>query len=569
MEKSNKQEKKRPTKYVLVTGGVLSGLGKGIIASSTGRLMKLLGFNVTAIKIDPYINIDAGTMSPIEHGEVYVLDDGGEVDLDLGNYERFMDVKLKRFNNITTGKIYQSVIDKERKGDYLGKTVQVVPHIVDEIQLWVERVAEESKADICIIELGGTVGDIESMPFIEALRQLQFRVGRQHFCNIHVSLVPVISAVGEQKTKPTQAAVRSLRMYGIDPDLIICRSEKPVTESVKQKISQFCHVPVEHVLGCHNVPNIYHVTVTLTEQNMNNIIMKCLQLQSPYNIVEIGKHLEVWRDLVKRSDAVENQSDDESLRLAFVGKYCGLKDSYLSVIKAVNHASYKVGRRVQLVWIAAEDLEVDDHPTWDDLKRCDCGIILGGFGKRGVEGKIAAAKYFRVNKVPFLGICLGMQLAVVEYARHVLNIPNACSQEFTDDPESTNVHDHHAVIFMPDYTKDGKKGGNMRLGDHDTYIKYQDTIYAHLHNYADKVRERHRHRFEVNIDFVKPLEDAGLRFVGQDITKTRQEVIELVDHPFYIGVQYHPEFTSRPYRPNPLFVGLISTSNLLKFKNDS
>jgi len=554
---------KKNTKYVLVSGGVLSGLGKGVVASSTGRLLKLLGFSVTSIKIDPYINIDAGTMSPFEHGEVYVLDDGGEVDLDLGNYERFMDTTLSKDNNITTGKIYNRVIEKERKGEYLGKTVQVIPHVVDEIQEWIEGVAERANVDVCIIELGGTIGDIESMPFVEALRQFQFKVGKHMFCNIHVSLVPVMGS--EQKTKPTQASVRQLRMLGLSPDIIVCRAEQKIELSTKHKISAFCQVPVEHVLGCHNVPNIYHVALMLAEQNVDKVIMQTLQIKAPNNIMSIGENLESWKNLVKRCDHINGLSAEEGVNIAFVGKYTDFKDSYTSVIKAVQHASMEVGVKTNELWIEAEFLIDEDAPeykkSWDLLEKADGVIILGGFGDRGVEGKVEAARYCRENMVPMLGICLGMQVAVIEFARHVLGWEGANSEEF--DPETA----HKVVVFMLEFTKDGKMGGSMRLGARDTFLKTKDCMTYELYGKPTNmtITERHRHRYEVNPDLISEFEKRGLIFVGQDETGKRQEIIELQGHPFYLGVQYHPEFTSRPSRPNPCFMGLVKAAQKVKF----
>lgn len=558
MEQEGKQ-----TKFVVVSGGVLSGLGKGVVASSTGRLLKFLGFSVTSIKIDPYINIDAGTMSPYEHGEVYVLEDGGEVDLDLGNYERFMDITLGRDNNITTGKIYHRVIEKERKGEFLGKTVQVVPHIVDEIQDWILRVAKQSNADICIIELGGTIGDIESMPFVEALKQLQFKMGKYMFCNIHVSLVPIMGEVKEQKTKPTQASVRQLRMLGISPDIIVCRADQELEYSTKQKISVFCQVPTEHVLGCHNVPNIYHVALLLAEQNIDKVIMQTLNTKAPNNIMTIGKNLDSWKDLVSRCDEINKQHKEDGINIAFVGKYTEFKDSYTSVIKAVQHSSMSTAVKVNELWIESESLydrnSKDHAKSWDLLKQADGVIILGGFGDRGVEGKILAVQYCREGLVPMLGICLGMQVAVIEYARNVLGWTGANSVEFDENTP------HRVVIQMLEFSKGGL-GGTMRLGVRDTFLKTKDCLTYKLYGEpADMiVSERHRHRYEVNPDLVPELEKHGLIFVGQDETGKRQEIIELPGHPFFLGAQYHPEFTSRPSKPNPCFTGLLEAAILKK-----
>ncbi|RRT63562.1 hypothetical protein B296_00003719 [Ensete ventricosum] len=545
-------------KYVVVTGGVMSGLGKGVTASSIGVVLKACGLRVTSIKIDPYLNTDAGTMSPFEHGEVFVLDDGGEVDLDLGNYERFLDIKLTRDNNITTGKIYQSVIDKERKGDYLGKTVQVVPHITDAIQEWIERVAmipvdgKEGPADVCVIELGGTIGDIESMPFIEALVQFSYRVGPGNFCLVHVSLVPVLSTVGEQKTKPTQHSVRGLRALGLTPDILACRSAKPLEENVKEKLSQFCHVPVSNIVTLHDVTNIWHIPLLLMEQRAHEALIKVLKLKG------FAKEpmLEEWMRRAEICDALQ-----DPVRIAMVGKYTGFSDSYLSVLKALLHASVACQRKLVVDWVASTDLEKHTEgeapevhkKAWDILKAADGILVPGGFGDRGVEGKILAAKYAREHKVPYLGICLGMQIAVIEIARSVLNLPDANSTEF--NPDTTTP----CVIFMPEGSKT-HMGGTMRLGSRRTYFKVPSCKAAKLHGNASFVDERHRHRYEVNPEMVPEFEKAGLAFVGQDETGKRMEIIELADHPYFIGVQFHPEFKSRPGKPSALFLGLIAAS---------
>lgn len=544
-------------KYILVTGGVVSGLGKGVTASSIGVLLKACGLRVTSIKIDPYLNTDAGTMSPFEHGEVFVLDDGGEVDLDLGNYERFLDVKLTRDNNITTGKIYQFVIDKERRGDYLGKTVQVVPHITDAIQEWIERVAivpvdgKEGAADVCVIELGGTIGDIESMPFIEAFSQFSCRVGLGNFCLIHVSLVPVLNVVGEPKTKPTQHSVRGLRGLGLTPNILACRSTKALDENVKMKLSQFCHVPVEHIFTLYDVSNIWHIPLLLRDQKAHEAILRDLNLL----------------DVARKPDLVEWTSRTElcdtlhvPVRIAMVGKYTGLSDSYLSVLKALLHASVSCNRKLVVDWVPAGDLEeaAKDRPdayttAWSFLKGADAILVPGGFGDRGVEGKILAAKYARENKMPFLGICLGMQIAVIEFARSLLGLRDANSEEF--DPETSNP----CVIFMPEVSKT-RMGATMRLGSRRTYFNITDCKSAKLYGNAKFVDERHRHRYEVNPQMISQLENAGLSFVGRDESGSRMEIVELSSHPYFIGVQFHPEFKSRPGKPSPLFLGLIAAA---------
>ncbi|XP_022749305.1 CTP synthase-like isoform X1 [Durio zibethinus] len=545
-------------KYVVVTGGVVSGLGKGVTASSIGLVLKSCGLRVTSIKIDPYLNTDAGTMSPFEHGEVFVLDDGGEVDLDLGNYERFLDITLTRDNNITTGKIYQSVIDKERKGDYLGKTVQVVPHITDAIQEWMERAAmipvdgKEGPADICVIELGGTIGDIESMPFIEALGQFSYRVGPGNFCLVHVSLVPVINVVGEQKTKPTQHSVRGLRGLGLTPNILACRSTRALDDNVKGKLSQFCHVPAENIVTLYDVPNICHIPLLLRDQKAHEAILKGL------NLLGIAREpdLTEWTARTKVYDMLH-----DPVKIVMVGKYIGLKDSYLSVLKALLHASVGCHKKLVVEWVEAshlDDITAKEDPdiyraAWNCLKGADGILVPGGFGDRGVQGKILAAKYARESKVPFLGICLGMQIAVIEYARSVLGLHDANSTEF--DPKTTNP----CVIFMPEGSKT-HMGGTMRLGSRRTYFKVPDCKSAKLYGGATFVDERHRHRYEVNPDMISKLEAAGLLFVGSDESGRRMEIVELPSHPYFIGIQFHPEFKSRPGKPSALFSGLIAAS---------
>ncbi|KAI0489388.1 hypothetical protein KFK09_029230 [Dendrobium nobile] len=546
---------KKQMKYVLVTGGVVSGLGKGVTASSIGVVLKACGLRVTSIKIDPYLNTDAGTMSPFEHGEVFVLDDGGEVDLDLGNYERFLDIRLTKDNNITTGKIYQSVIDKERRGDYLGKTVQVVPHITDAIKNWIESVSsipvdgKDQPADVCVIELGGTVGDIESMPFIEALRQLSFSLGKENFCLIHVSLVPVLGVVGEQKTKPTQHSVRELRALGLTPDLLACRSDQPLIEGTKEKLSQFCHVPVSNILNIHDVPNIWHVPLILRNQNAHKAILKQLN----YLSIASAPDLQNWTQMAESYDNLTNY-----VKIAMVGKYTGLMDSYLSVVKALLHACVACSLKPSVQWIAASDLEEENarlapqvhDDAWETLRSCSCVLVPGGFGDRGVPGMILAAKYARENNIPYLGICLGMQISVIEFSRYVLGMERANSEEF--DP----LTPFPVVIFMPEGSRT-HMGSTMRLGSRRTFFKDSTCISSKLYGNSAFVDERHRHRYEVNPVIVGQLEAAGLNFVGSDESGKRMEILELAGHPYYIGVQFHPEFKSRPGKPTAVFLGLI------------
>ncbi|XP_062206372.1 uncharacterized protein LOC133908389 isoform X3 [Phragmites australis] len=559
-------------KYVLVTGGVMSGLGKGVTASSIGVVLKACGLRVTTIKIDPYLNTDAGTMSPFEHGEVFVLDDGGEVDLDLGNYERFLDIKLTRDNNITTGKIYQAVINKERRGDYLGKTVQVVPHITDEIQDWIERVAvnpvdgEEGPPDVCVIELGGTIGDkifsshndsgildagdIESMPFIEALGQFSYRVGPGNFCLVHVSLVPVLNVVGEQKTKPTQHSVRGLRGLGLAPDVLACRSTEPLEEHVKAKLSQFCHVPISNVVSLRDVTNIWHIPLLLRDQKAHEAILKVLDLQYEGKVPREPKLVE-WTERATKLDKLKTP-----VKIAMVGKYTGLSDSYLSVLKALLHASVAMERKLVVEWVPSCDLEdsaAKETPeahkkAWKLLKGADGILVPGGFGNRGVQGKIIAAKYARENNVPYLGICLGMQIAVIEFARSIMKLRSANSTEF--DPATKSP----CVIFMPEGSKT-HMGATMRLGSRTTYFQVNGCKSAKLYGNASSIDERHRHRYEVNPEMVPDFEGAGLSFVGKDESGRRMEIIELPSHKFFVGAQFHPEFKSRPGKPSPLFLG--------------
>uniref|UniRef100_A0A3B3DRH7 CTP synthase n=1 Tax=Oryzias melastigma TaxID=30732 RepID=A0A3B3DRH7_ORYME len=523
-------------KYILVTGGVISGIGKGIIASSVGTILKSCGLHVTAIKIDPYINIDAGTFSPYEHGEVFVLDDGGEVDLDLGNYERFLDICLIKDNNLTTGKIYQSVINKERRGDYLGKTVQVVPHITDAIQDWVMKQAKISVDDdgvepqVCVIELGGTVGDIESMPFIEAFRQFQFKVKRENFCNIHVSLIPQPSTTGEHKTKPTQNSVRELRGLGLSPDLIMCRCSAALDSSVKEKISMFCHVKPTQVICVHDVSSLYKVPLLLEAQGVVDYL--CRRLNLPVEM-RAGKMLTKWKEMADRSDRLLEQ-----VSIALVGKYTKLSDSYTSVIKALEHSALAINHKLEVKYIDSADLEsttlqeepVKYHEAWQKLCSSHGVLVPGGFGVRGTEGKMMAISWARKQNKPFLGVCLGMQLAVCEFARNVVDMP-----------------EHNP----------GQMGGTMRLGKRRTIFGSSSSVLRKLYGDVEYVEERHRHRFEVNPELKNHFEKKGLQFVGQDVEGQRMEIIELKDHCYFVGVQYHPEFTSRPIKPSPPYFGLL------------
>ncbi|GAO50845.1 CTP synthase [Saitoella complicata NRRL Y-17804] len=554
-------------KYVIVSGGVISGIGKGVIASSTGLLLKTLGLKVTAIKIDPYLNIDAGTMSPLEHGEVFVLNDGGEADLDLGNYERYLNVTLTRDNNITTGKVYSQVIERERKGDYLGKTVQVVPHLTNAVQDWIERVARVpvdetgEEPDVCIIELGGTVGDIESAPFVEALRQFQFRVGHDNFALIHVSLVPVIG--GEQKTKPTQAAIRDLRGLGLTPDLIACRCPKPLEDGAREKIAMFCHVGTDQVVAVHDVASLYHVPLVLEQQRLIKYFTQRLKLNDikiTEKQIAKGKSLwGRWKQLTTGHDRLF-----ETVTIALVGKYIDLHDSYTSVVKSLEHAALRCNRKLEILWVDASDLEparstsspVQYHKAWHAVCQADGIMVPGGFGTRGTEGMIAAAKWARENQIPYLGVCLGMQMAVVEFARNVCGLSDANSSEL--DENTTNP----LVIYMPEISKT-HLGGTMRLGLRPTNFQpgTEWSKIRQLYGNADSVHERHRHRYEVNPDYVERVEAAGLSFVGKDELNERMEIVEIKDHPYYVGCQYHPEWLSRPLEPSPPYLGLVAAAS--------
>mmetsp|Transcript_42137 Transcript_42137/g.86128 ORF Transcript_42137/g.86128 Transcript_42137/m.86128 type:complete len:594 (-) Transcript_42137:276-2057(-) len=554
-------EAREKMKYVVVTGGIMSGLGKGITASSIAVLLQGCGWKVNMIKIDPYLNVDAGTMSPFEHGETFVLDDGGETDLDLGNYERFLDISLSADNNITTGKIYQAVIERERKGEYLGKTVQVVPHITNAIGDWIERVAtrpvksgtnpldEGAEADICVIELGGTVGDIESMPFIEGLRQLQYRIGSENMFIVQVTLVPTMSE--EQKTKPTQHAVKELRSAGFAPNMICCRCETELQEEQKKKLGLFCQVEKECIISVHNVSEIYKVPLLLKQQNVAEILANQLRMYLPKGMPNISP----WEQLCKRLDSL-----DKTVKIALVGKYTSGTDAYLSVVRALQHASMAVSRKLEILWVIAEHLEDAATPeeaktAMDQLEAADGILVPGGFGDRGITGKVNACKYAREKKKPFLGVCLGMQVAVIEVARNILGWKDADSEEFTKDSKNP------VIIFMPEGSKT-HMGGTMRLGTRRTILKDDKCITAKLYKGAS-VDERHRHRYEVNPAKIKDLEKAGLKFVGMDETGQRMEIVELQDetHPYFVAAQFHPEFKSRVMVPAPLFHGLLRTSS--------
>ena len=529
-------------KLIFVSGGVISGLGKGITASSIGRLLESRGLKVSAIKIDPYLNIDAGTMNPFEHGEVYVLDDGGEVDLDLGNYERFMDLHLTRDHNITTGKVYRSVIENERHGDYLGKTVQIIPHITNEIRRRITNVARESGADVVIVELGGTVGDMESMPFLEAARQLGRELGREeNVMFIHTTLIPIMGSVGEEKTKPTQHSVKELMSIGIRPDIIVGRCSEPLSESAISKIAMFCDVPEDAVISTPDARSIYEVPLNLEKQGVADYIidkMKLGPLTTPRDMAQ-------WEDLVSR---IVNPKKE--VRIALVGKYTALADSYLSHLEAFTHAGAASECKVRIKFVDSDDLTTGDP---DEILGDVHGILVpGGFGIRGVEGKIVAAGYARENGIPFLGVCLGFQIATIEFCRNVLGLEKASSTEFdprTPDPVICIMDEQKGIVDM---------GATMRLGAQDVFVK-EGSMAAELYG-STQISERHRHRYEVNPDYIDRIEAAGWKFTGRSECGTRMEIGELEGHPYYVASQFHPEFKSKPTRPSPLHQGLVDAA---------
>ncbi|MDO5426108.1 MAG: CTP synthase [Eubacteriales bacterium] len=526
-------------KYVFVTGGVVSGLGKGITAASLGRLLKARGYKVTMQKFDPYINIDPGTMNPIQHGEVFVTDDGVETDLDLGHYERFIDESLNKNSNVTTGKIYWSVLQKERRGDFGGGTVQVIPHITNEIKSRFYRNFTENDTHIAIIEVGGTVGDIESQPFLEAIRQFQHDIGHENAILIHVTLIPYLKASGEMKTKPTQASVKELQGMGIQPDVIVCRSELPLEQGIKDKIALFCNVPSSHVLQNLDVEYLYEAPLAMEKENLAQVACECLHLPCP------EPDLADWKDMVA---ALRHPTAE--VNIALVGKYIQLHDAYISVVEALKHGGIANSATVNIKWVDSEHLTPENA---DEILGDQDGILVpGGFGDRGVEGKITAIQYARTHKKPFLGLCLGMQMAIVEYARHVVGYNDAHSVEL-------NPHTTHPVIaLMPDQNGVEDIGGTLRLGSYPCVLTPDSKAFA-LYG-TETIHERHRHRYEVNNDYRKVLTENGMTLSGLSPDGRIVEMIELPDHPFFIGTQGHPEFKSRPNRPHPLFRGFIEAA---------
>jgi CTP synthase len=521
-------------KFVFVTGGVMSGLGKGITAASTGRLLANAGFDVTAVKIDPYLNVDAGTMNPYQHGEVYVLDDGAEVDLDLGNYERFLDVDMTADHNVTTGKVYKTVIEKERTGDYLGDTVQIIPHITDDIKRRIREAA--AGTDVCLVEVGGTVGDIEGMAFLEALRQFVHETPAEDRLLCHVTLIPY-SKNGEQKTKPTQHSVKELRSIGLQPDILVGRSEDKLDPDTKEKIGLFCDVPTEAVFSNPDVEDVYHVPLMVEEEGLDRYVIDRLGLSA--EAPPRSERTKRWRELV-------TQDRSESVDIALVGKYA-LEDAYTSIHEALKHAGLDRGVEVNVEWVDADRMD-DTHEQ--RLQNADGIVVPGGFGGRGTSGKVDAIRYAREEDVPFLGLCLGFQLGVVEFARNVLGLEGAHSAEIDD------VTDHPVIALLPDQYDEEDLGGTMRLGAHETAID-PGTLASDVYG-GTSCTERHRHRYEVNPEYIEELEAAGLRFSGR--SGRRMEILELPEHPFFFGTQFHPEFTSRPGRASPPFVGLLDVA---------
>ncbi|KIN34555.1 CTP synthase [Bacillus subtilis] len=534
-----KRGAKEMTKYIFVTGGVVSSLGKGIVAASLGRLLKNRGLNVTIQKFDPYINVDPGTMSPYQHGEVFVTDDGAETDLDLGHYERFIDINLNKFSNVTTGKIYSTVLKKERRGDYLGGTVQVIPHITNELKDRVYRAGKETNADVVITEIGGTVGDIESLPFLEAIRQMKSDIGRENVMYIHCTLVPYIKAAGELKTKPTQHSVKELRSLGIQPNIIVVRTEMPISQDMKDKIALFCDIDTKAVIECEDADNLYSIPLELQKQGLDKLV--CEHMKLACKEAEMSE----WKELVNK---VSNLS--QTITIGLVGKYVELPDAYISVVESLRHAGYAFDTDVKVKWINAE--EVTENNIAELTSGTDGIIVPGGFGDRGVEGKIVATKYARENNIPFLGICLGMQVASIEYARNVLGLKGAHSAEI--DPSTQ----YPIIDLLPEQKDVEDLGGTLRLGLYPCKLEegtkafevYQDEV----------VYERHRHRYEFNNEFRQQMEEQGFVFSGTSPDGRLVEIIELKDHPWFVASQFHPEFKSRPTRPQPLFKGFIGAS---------
>ena len=528
------------TKYIFVTGGVVSGLGKGITAASLGRLLKARGLKVAAQKLDPYINVDPGTMSPYQHGEVYVTEDGAETDLDLGHYERFIDEDLNKFSNLTTGKVYWNVLNKERKGEYLGSTVQVIPHVTNEIKEFVYNVGRNTNADVVITEIGGTIGDIESQPFIEAVRQISLEVGRENSLFIHVTLVPFLRGSDEHKSKPTQHSVKELQGLGINPNIIVLRCDEPLEESIFQKIALFCNVKPDCVIENLTLPNLYEAPLMLEAQGLAEVA--CRELG-----IETGKpDLKDWEDLCERI----SRSHEKTVEIGLVGKYVALHDAYLSVVEALHHAGYHHGLTVNVHWLDSE--LINDDNVDEILSPMDGIIVPGGFGNRGIEGMIVSARYAREKDIPYFGICLGMQVEVIEYARNVCGLTGANSGEFDENSP------HKVIDFMPGQSDEIDKGGTLRLGAYPCCIR-KGSVMERCYG-TDEITERHRHRYEFNNDYRDLMSEKGMTLSGISPDGTLVETIEFSDRDFFVGVQYHPEFKSRPNKPHPLFVGFVGAA---------
>lgn len=527
------------TKYIFVTGGVVSGLGKGITAASLGRLLKLRGLKIAAQKLDPYINVDPGTMSPYQHGEVYVTEDGAETDLDLGHYERFIDENLNKYSNLTTGKVYWNVLNKERRGEYLGSTVQVIPHITNEIKEFVYNVGKKTGADVVITEIGGTIGDIESQPFIEAVRQISLEVGRENSLFIHVTLVPFLRGSDEHKSKPTQHSVKELQGMGVNPDIIVLRCDEPLEKSIFKKISMFCNVKPDCVIENITLPNLYEAPLMLEKSNFSSVVCRELGIDAPQ------PDLKEWSQMVERI-----KSREGVVNIGLVGKYVGLHDAYLSVAEALRHAGYHHDVHVKIHWIDSEYITADD--AGKQLSGLDGILVPGGFGSRGIEGMIVAARYARENVIPYFGICLGMQIAVIEFARNAAGLEDANSGEFDEQCK------HKVIDFMPGQSDEIDKGGTLRLGAYPCSIMPGTTMERCYG--AGVFSERHRHRYEFNNDYRGLLQDCGLVLSGSSPDGRLVETVELSDRPFYVGVQFHPEFKSRPNKPHPLFKGFIGAA---------
>jgi CTP synthase len=529
-------------KYVFVTGGVTSSLGKGITAASIGRLLKSRGLSVSIMKLDPYVNVDPGTMSPYQHGEVFVTDDGAETDLDLGHYERFIDENLSQLGNVTTGRIYQSVIAKERRGDFLGGTVQVIPHITNEIKERIARVARDGSADVIIVEVGGTVGDIESLPFLEAIRQMRKDVGRENVLYVHVTLLPALAATGELKTKPTQHSVKELRSIGIQPEIIVARSDHDVDDELREKIALFCDVNVDAVVPAATADTIYEVPLQFEDWGLGDQVVRSLHLEDQVHEPDLAG----WRALVERIKAPKPE-----LEIALVGKYIALPDAYMSVTAALDHAGWAQGYDIKVRWIDSETLTEEDYEA--ELAGAAGIVVPGGFGHRGIEGKLLAARYARENRVPYLGLCLGLQCGVIEFSRGVLGAADANSTEFDLFTEAP------VIDYMPDQRDIDEKGGTMRLGLYPAKLQ-PGTKVARAYQDVELIYERHRHRFEVSNSYREALEEAGMLLAGQSPDGRLVEIIELQDHPWFVASQFHPEFKSRPEKPHPLFAGFVAAA---------